>query len=634
MLTGRGRGDDFVTDSLLFLREFSRVYLARFYCVTQFDDVYFGFEGNSVSECLSKGKNIVNRLDQKMNGKQEKEDIIAQFLAANPGVKRKEVALKEINGKLALVTIIKDKNIFSGGNRIMNENLEALLPTNEAHMQSILENMPTNVLLADQDLKIVYANPASIKTLKKIEQHIPCRADEIVGQNIEILHKDPSLQRKLLAGDGEHLPIDTVVDIGPENVRLLVSPVRDEKEKFIGPMVTWELITKRVNQDKEQARLRSMVENATTNMMMADKDFNITYVNPASIKTLKQVEQYLPCRAEDVVGQSIDIFHKDPSHQRRVLSGDGKNLPVDAVIDIGPEKANLLVSAMRDHTGEYLGPMVIWSLITDKVQMYEALKNTSESLATYSGQLNTSSQQLAAGAEQTTQQASTVAAATEEAQQNVQTVASSSEEMTASIKEISKNVQEAHEITAKAVTMADQTNETINKLGESSKEIGKVVKVITSIATQTNLLALNATIEAARAGEAGKGFAVVANEVKELAKQTANATEEISAQIEAIQKDTSTSVEAIQEIGGIIGDINSISTTIAGAVEEQATTTNEISRNIQEIATGSKDISSNIAGVAESAKDTGQGASSIKTSAQDLSNLAMELSELVNKLQI
>ncbi len=138
--------------------------------------------------------------------------------------------------------------------------------------------------------------------------------------------------------------------------------------------------------------------------------------------------------------------------------------------------------------------------------------------------------------------------------------------------------------------IAETTNETIAKLGQSSAEIGKVIKVITSIAQQTNLLALNATIEAARAGEAGKGFAVVANEVKELAKQTAKATEDISRKIEAIQADTKGAVDAIGQIGRIIMQINDIQNTIASAVEEQTATTNEISRNVAEAAKGSTDI--------------------------------------------
>ena len=105
-------------------------------------------------------------------------------------------------------------------------------------------------------------------------------------------------------------------------------------------------------------------------------------------------------------------------------------------------------------------------------------------------------------------------------------------------------------------------------MGESSKEIGEVVKVITSIAEQTNLLALNATIEAARAGEAGKGFAVVANEVKELANQTAKATEDISKKVQSIQAGSSNAVHAIAEISEIINKINDISSTIASSVEE------------------------------------------------------------------
>jgi methyl-accepting chemotaxis protein len=121
---------------------------------------------------------------------------------------------------------------------------------------------------------------------------------------------------------------------------------------------------------------------------------------------------------------------------------------------------------------------------------------------------------------------------------------------------------------------------TVGKLGESSAEIGEVIKSITSIAEQTNLLALNATIEAARAGEAGKGFAVVANEVKDLAQETAKATEDISRRVEQIQVDTEAAVAAISEISGIIARINDTQSTIASAVEEQTATTNEMSRNV------------------------------------------------------
>ena len=174
---------------------------------------------------------------------------------------------------------------------------------------------------------------------------------------------------------------------------------------------------------------------------------------------------------------------------------------------------------------------------------------------------------------------------------------------------------------------------TISKLGQSSAEIGQVIKVITSIAQQTNLLALNATIEAARAGEAGKGFAVVANEVKELAKETAKATEDISRKIEAIQGDTNGAVSAISQISQVIGQISDIQTTIASAIEEQSATTNEIGRTLAEAAKGSTDISKNIGGVAEAAQRHHRGCDGHIEIRPSLEKMAAELQTLVSQFR-
>ena len=169
----------------------------------------------------------------------------------------------------------------------------------------------------------------------------------------------------------------------------------------------------------------------------------------------------------------------------------------------------------------------------------------------------------------------------------------------------------------------------MRKLDESSSEIGKVIRVITTIARQTNLLALNATIEAARAGEAGKGFAVVANEVKELAKQTAMATEEIGEKIDAIQNDTRGAVKAIEEIGGVIASVNDLSNSIASAVEEQTVTTNEISRSVAEASQGVEEIAHNIVYVANAAKDTTHGAAETQKASDELRSMSAELQEAV-----
>jgi methyl-accepting chemotaxis protein len=264
----------------------------------------------------------------------------------------------------------------------------------------------------------------------------------------------------------------------------------------------------------------------------------------------------------------------------------------------------------------------------------EPLRATAESastLASSSEELTAVSQVMASTAEETPVQANVVSAASEQVSRNVASVATASEEMQASIREISKNANDSARVAKNAVSVAHSTNETMKKLGESSQEIGNVIKVITSIAQQTNLLALNATIEAARAGEAGKGFAVVANEVKELAKQTAKATEEISQKIEAIQGVTKGAVSAIEEIGAIINQINDISNSIATAVEEQTVTTNEIGRSVTEASQGVNDIAKNIAGVATSAKNTTQGANDTKTASQELSKMAALLQASVAK---
>jgi methyl-accepting chemotaxis protein len=196
-----------------------------------------------------------------------------------------------------------------------------------------------------------------------------------------------------------------------------------------------------------------------------------------------------------------------------------------------------------------------------------------------------------------------------------------------------RNIQAA-KVTADAVEVAESTNHSILRLGESSSEIGQVISVITSLAEQTNLLALNATIEAARAGEAGKGFAVVANEVNELANQTAQATEDISRKIGDIQTNTTGAVDDIGRITAIINQINDISNTIASSVEEQTATTAEMARSVNEASQGTNNITMNITGVAEATKDTSKGAMEAQKSAADLNKMADQLKAIVEEFNI
>ena len=262
-------------------------------------------------------------------------------------------------------------------------------------------------------------------------------------------------------------------------------------------------------------------------------------------------------------------------------------------------------------------------------QTVTTIDGSAVSLASATEEMTGTATQIAASAEETSAQALAVSAAAEQVSRSVETVSAGSEEMGASIREISLNASEAAQVAAEAVTVTAATSATMGKLGESSAEIGNVIKVITSIAEQTNLLALNATIEAARAGDAGKGFAVVASEVKDLAQETARATEDISRRVEAIQADTSGAVTAIEGISAVIARISDFQTTIASAVEEQTATTAEMNRSVSEAASGTGEIAENINGVAEAARLTSQGVTETQQATAEIARMSTELSGLV-----
>jgi methyl-accepting chemotaxis protein len=254
-------------------------------------------------------------------------------------------------------------------------------------------------------------------------------------------------------------------------------------------------------------------------------------------------------------------------------------------------------------------------------------------VGTLSGQateLQAAAASMSATAEEASRRAADVSAASEQASANVQTVAGAAEELTASIAEIGRQVVQSSRIARDATAQAENTNVSVQSLAEAAERIGDVVKLIADIAGQTNLLALNATIEAARAGEAGKGFAVVAAEVKTLAGRTAKATEQIGAKVAEIQEQTSVNVDAIVGIGRVVGEIEQIAAVIAGAVEEQSVTTQEIARNVQQAAAGTMQVSAGAAGLNSAAGDTDTAATQVQNSAGELSKQSETLRAAVD----
>ena len=297
----------------------------------------------------------------------------------------------------------------------------------------------------------------------------------------------------------------------------------------------------------------------------------------------------------------------------------------------------------------------IASIIKDISKDSEMLNNSSADLSSLSAQMSGGAENMAGksntvavASEEMSSNMNSVAAAMEEAATNVGMVATAAEEITSNINEIAQNTEKASNITGEAVIQTQSASNKVDELGHAANEIGRVVETITEISEQVNLLALNATIEAARAGEAGKGFAVVANEIKDLAKQTAEATMEIKGKIGAIQGSTDATVTEIDQISKIINEVNEIVTTIATAVEEQSLTTKEIAGNVAQASQGIQEVNKNVAqsstvsaeiandisGVNQSAGEMSNSSAQVNLSAEELTKMGAKLNKMVGKFKV
>ncbi|MFH1217181.1 MAG: methyl-accepting chemotaxis protein [Pseudomonadota bacterium] len=334
-----------------------------------------------------------------------------------------------------------------------------------------------------------------------------------------------------------------------------------------------------------------------------------------------------------------------------------KRTKIIELVGSGDLTQHVTVVSEMDTFGKSLNQMIdnLSSLVRGILDNAHELTSSSRDLSEVSTHLSASSEEISS-------QAANIAGATEEISVNTQNVAdtvrqiaqsmqsaaSATEEMSASIAEIGSNSEKGMQITRTALDKASAATQAITALDQLAGEISEVTRVIGEISEQTKLLALNATIEAARAGEAGKGFAVVAGEVKELARQTSEATGNIAARINEVQSGTQQAVSIISEVTEIVGQVNDSSALITSSVGEQVTVaqdiaasvaqandgTNSISTALEELSSGTGEVSSNIQHVNQGTTDNSKGITQISAAADRLADLARQLEEMMARFTI
>ena len=247
--------------------------------------------------------------------------------------------------------------------------------TRSAGLSSAIESSGTAVMTCDANRVIDYCNPAVMKVLSDndtlFRKEVPnFDLSKIIGSCIDIFHKNPAHQARLIT-DMSHLPMAAFLNIGPKNFKLNLSAKKDAAGQYIGNTVEWFDITAQLAAETRSAGLSSAIESSGTAVMTCDANRVIDYCNPAVMKVLRENETLFRKEVPNfdlskIIGSCIDIFHKNPSHQARLIT-DMSRLPMIALLNIGPKNFKLNLSAKKDAEGKYIGNAVEWFDITSQL---------------------------------------------------------------------------------------------------------------------------------------------------------------------------------------------------------------------------------------------------------------------------
>ena len=253
-----------------------------------------------------------------------------------------------------------------------------------ARMKVALDNVSTSVMLADNDFNIIYLNESLQKLMNEnIEKFRTIRSDfdvaKLIGTNIDTFHKVPSHQRGLLSN--LTTTYVTELDLDGLGLRLTANPVVDNEGNRLGSTLEWENITHLKMQEqeaRENSRIKTALDGVTANVMVADSKHNIVYVNQAVLQMLREassdIRKDLPnFDPENLLGKNIDIFHKNPEHQRSMLAR--LDSPFNTKIIVGGRHFNLIATPVNNEEGERLGTVVEWPILPRKSTLKTKWKN-------------------------------------------------------------------------------------------------------------------------------------------------------------------------------------------------------------------------------------------------------------------
>jgi len=584
-------------------------------------------------------------------------DPVRRAIAAANAVKNGQLdAVIVVQGSDEPAQLLGAIKAMQQGLRDRNEREERALAEN-TRIKQALDVATTNVMVADADYNIVYANGALKAMLKVAEadlrKDLPrFDAATVIGTNIDAFHKNPAHQRGML--DRLAATHVTRLAIGGRRFDLTVNPIRGEHGARLGTVVEWKDLTEVLAaQEREQklaaenARVKQALDSCSTNVMIADANGDIVYTNESVMVMLRRNEAELrkslpQFAANRVVGSNFDSFHKNPAHQRNLL-GSLKN-EHKAQIKVGTLHFSLTANPISDEAGQRLGTVVEWKDRTAEVLaehevtqlvegatqgdfsrrmeldgkepffrlMGEKFNDLIDTVSKTIVEVRASAEQLTAAASQVSETSQSLSQSASSQAASVEETSASLQEMAASVKQNADSAMVTDGMATKAAKEALDGGEAVTRTVDAMKAIAQKISIIDDIAYQTNLLALNAAIEAARAGEHGRGFAVVAAEVRKLAER---------------------SQVAAQEIGQLAGSSVNLAEKAGELLKQMVPSINKTSELVQEIAASSGEQSDGVAQI-KGAMDHLNGATQQNASAaEELSATSEELSAQATQLQ-